>query len=255
MIPFAEKHNQSIMAISVLPVVGSDLPRLAEFVHSAKLCLTINRLLYLNWPNEAAQKPQYRRAVESSFNNDNVQCLKAVDKQSNEIVGYLVLTPKTPVEARKDIEIGNDVKEQSVPEGMHAGVWSAVNNAAAEINRETDGLDHLGIQTPGIKLGLRGLTRCIELTYIYVKPSHRQKGIGSLLLQEAFSRADAARVPLALCSEPAAYSFYKNRGFQDTKHVDIDLRLWAPPYTGFGIFRLSGMIRGVEGEVSGAALY
>ncbi|KAL2672823.1 hypothetical protein Neosp_013539 [[Neocosmospora] mangrovei] len=224
------------MAISVLPVIKSDLPTLAEFVHSSKLCVTINRLLYLDWPNDAAQKPQYRRAVESSFNNDMVQCLKAVDEESNELVGYLVLTPKTPVEVRKDTEIGNNIEEQSVPDGMHPGVLSAVNNAAAEIKRETNGLDHL------------------ELTYIYVKPSHRQKGIGSLLLQEAFSRADAAQVPLALCSEPAAYTFYKNRGFQDTKHVDIDLRLWAPPYTGFGIFRLSGMIRGVEGEVSGATL-
>ncbi|KAI8649350.1 N-acetyltransferase domain-containing protein [Fusarium sp. Ph1] len=224
------------MAISILPVAGSDLPMLAEFVHSSKLCLTINRLLYLDWPNDAAQKPQYRRAVESSFNNDKVQCLKAVDEESNELVGYLVLTPKTPVEARKDTEIGSDAEEKNVPEGMHAGVWSAVTNAAAEINRETDSLEHL------------------ELTYIYVKPSHREKGIGSLLLQEAFLRAHADRVPLALCSEPAAYSFYKNRGFQDTKHVDIDLRLWAPPYTGFGIFRLSGMIRRVEGEVSGAAL-
>ncbi|KAJ4213027.1 hypothetical protein NW759_011288 [Fusarium solani] len=224
------------MAISILPVAVSDLPMLAEFVHSSKLCLTINRLLYLDWPNDAAQKPQYRRAVESSFNDDMVQCLKAVDEESNELVGYLVLTPKTPIEARKDTEIGSDAEEQRVPKGMHAGVWSAVTNAAAEINRETDSLNHLG------------------LTYIYVKPSHRQKGIGSLLLQEAFHRAHAARVPLALCSEPAAYNFYKNRGFQDTKHVDIDLRLWAPPYTGFGIFRLSGMIRGLKGEGSGEAL-
>ncbi|RSL74664.1 hypothetical protein CEP51_011502 [Fusarium floridanum] len=206
------------MGISILPVTKSDLPVLAEF------------------PNDAAQKPLYKRAVKSSFNNDTVQCLKAVDEESNELVGYLVLTPKTPVEARKVTEIGSDFEEQGVPEGMHAGVWSAVNKAAAEIKRETDSLDHL------------------ELTYIYVKLSYRQKGIGSLLLQEAFRRAHADRVPLALCSEPAAYSFYKNRGFQDTKHVDIDLRLWAPPYTGFGIFRLSGMIRGVEGEVSGAVL-
>lgn len=98
------------------------------------------------------------------------------------------------------------------------------------------------------------LTRRIELTFIYVKPSHRQKGIGALLLEEAVRRAHADRVPLALCSEPAPYSFYKNRGFEDTKHVDIDLRLWAPPNTGFGIFRFSGMIKRVEGEVAGTAL-
>ncbi|RSL58694.1 hypothetical protein CEP54_007634 [Fusarium duplospermum] len=174
------------MGISILPVTKSDLPILTEFVHSSKLGLAINRLLYLDWPNDAAQKPVYRRAVESSFNDDTVQCLKAVDEESNELVGYLVLTPKTPTAARKDTEIGSDVEEQGVPEGMHAGVWSAVNNAATEINRQTESLDHL------------------ELTYIYVKPSHRQKGIGSLLLQEAIRKARADRVPLALCSEPAA---------------------------------------------------
>lgn len=139
------------MAISILPVVDSDLPMLAEFVHSAKLSLTLNRLLYLDWPNDAAQKPVYRSAVESSFNDDTVQCLKAVDEESSELVGYLVLTRKSPVEGRKDTEIGSDAEEQSVPEGMHAGVWSAITNAAVEINRETESLDHLGIQTPSNK--------------------------------------------------------------------------------------------------------
>lgn len=140
-----KSKNQQKMAISILPVVRTDLPTLTGFVHSSKLRLTINRLLYLDWPNDAAQKPQYRNTVESSFNNDAVHCLKAVDEESNELIGYLVLTPKTPFEEGGDDEIGKDSKEQSVPEGMHAGVLSAVISAMAEINQETDSLGHLGM--------------------------------------------------------------------------------------------------------------
>ncbi|KAJ4324579.1 hypothetical protein N0V84_003858 [Fusarium piperis] len=141
------------MAISILPVVDTDLPTLIEFVHSSKLRLTINRLLYLDWPNDAAQKPQYKNAVESSFNNDLVQCLKAVDEESNELAGYLVLTPKTRAEVREGAQIGDDIEKPSVPEGMHPGVLSALTNVMTEINRETENLDHLGIQTLNSELG------------------------------------------------------------------------------------------------------
>jgi hypothetical protein len=57
-----------------------------------------------------------------------------------------------------------------------------------------------------------------------------------------FDRAKAEGVPLALCSEPAAYDFFVKLGFRDTRHVDIDLSKWAPAYSGFGMFRLAGMI-------------
>ncbi|KAM0426072.1 hypothetical protein ACHAPT_008703 [Fusarium lateritium] len=224
------------MAVSILPVVSSDLPTLVEFVHSSKRCLTINRLLYHDWPSDAVQKAQYRQAVELAFNAQSIQCLKAVDEESNEVVGYLVLAPKTPIEMKEGTETSSGNKKRSVPEGMNAAVLAAVENAVLEIKAETNKLHHL------------------ELTYIYVKPSHRQKGIGSLLVEEAFRRAHVERIPLSVDTEPAAYNFFKNRGFRDTKHVDIDLRTWAPPYSGFGIFRLSGLLWEVREDASEAPL-
>jgi hypothetical protein len=61
-------------------------------------------------------------------------------------------------------------------------------------------------------------------------------------MRTCFDKAKAEGVPLAICSEPEAYEFYRKQGLRDTKHVDIDLSKWAPAYSGFGVFRLSGMI-------------
>jgi hypothetical protein len=55
-------------------------------------------------------------------------------------------------------------------------------------------------------------------------------------------RAKTEGLPLVAKVEPGAYEFFLKHGFKDTKHGDIDLSKFAPPYTGFGSFRLSGMI-------------
>jgi hypothetical protein len=57
-----------------------------------------------------------------------------------------------------------------------------------------------------------------------------------------FEKAKIENLPLIVCSEPQAYEFFVKKGFGDTKHGDMDLSKWAPPYCGFGIFRLYGMI-------------
>lgn len=53
---------------------------------------------------------------------------------------------------------------------------------------------------------------------------------------------------MLLCSEPEAHGFYLRRGFADRKVADIDLRRWAPVYSGYGVFRLSAMVYGVGGK-------
>ena len=89
----------------------------------------------------------------------------------------------------------------------------------------------------------RMLKRCIvELTHIYVKPAYRRKGIGSQLVRIAVDKAAEAGIPFAVCSEPAAHDFFLKLGFKDIVHGDIDLRRWAPEHSGFGNFRLFGMV-------------
>lgn len=62
------------------------------------------------------------------------------------------------------------------------------------------------------------------------------------MVKHCMDRARDANIPLTTVSEPGAYEFHKRAGFKDTRHVDFDLSQWAPPYSGFGVFRLAGLI-------------
>ncbi|KAF7554712.1 hypothetical protein G7Z17_g2709 [Cylindrodendrum hubeiense] len=208
---------------SILSVESADLPTIAEFLYSSKLKLTINRLLFKDWPNEVAQRQQYAQAVEGAFNDAKTESLKVVDVASGEIVGYLALTQKHPV-IPKEPTNDDEKKEQSVPEAFNPDVLNAVRQAMAEITKGVATIDHY------------------EVTYIYVRPSYRRLGIGAQLVQKAFDKARGAGVPLTVAAEPAAYDFFVKLGFKDTKYVDFDLSKWAPPHSGFGVFRLAGMV-------------
>lgn len=81
-----------------------------------------------------------------------------------------------------------------------------------------------------------------EITYIVIKSEYRHHGIGKDLMDYVFNKARSAGVPVAVSAEPQIYEFFKKYGFHDTKHVDFDLAQWAPPHSGFGIFRLAGLI-------------
>lgn len=82
----------------------------------------------------------------------------------------------------------------------------------------------------------------IELTYIIVAPEHRGQGLGQSMLSHVVNKAKSEGLPVVLVSEPQAYGYWVKKGFKDTKHLDIDLEQWAAPYSGFGTFRLSGMV-------------
>lgn len=86
------------------------------------------------------------------------------------------------------------------------------------------------------------LTSFLELVYMCVEPSRQRQGVGSSLLQLGFDRARAEGIPLAVSVEAPAYGFFDKLRFKETKHVDIDLRKYAPANSGFGVFRLTGMI-------------
>ena len=81
-----------------------------------------------------------------------------------------------------------------------------------------------------------------EITYIAVEQAHRRTGLGSKLMQVAFDRARAQGLPLFITSEPQVHGFCDKLGFKVVKHADMDLAQLAPPFTGFGMFRLYGMI-------------
>jgi hypothetical protein len=71
-----------------------DIQVLGDLLLRSKLSLSVNRLLWKNWPNETAQREQYTAAVASALKHPNMLDLKATDSQTGQIVGYTCLTKK-----------------------------------------------------------------------------------------------------------------------------------------------------------------
>jgi predicted N-acetyltransferase YhbS len=81
-----------------------------------------------------------------------------------------------------------------------------------------------------------------DLVFIVVDQLYRGKGVGSQLLQRGFAEARAAGIPFCVVSEPAARPFFEKSGFKEVVHTNMDLSVWAPPHSGFGACRLTGMV-------------
>ncbi|OQV09219.1 hypothetical protein CLAIMM_13365 [Cladophialophora immunda] len=126
---------------SISPVSSSDLPFLSDLVHTCKLALPINRLLFKDWPNDAAQKPLYAAAVESAFKGESVDCLKSVDQQPGDILAYLALTRKRPHTGSTETQppsgkgIGSE-KQQDIPEFFNSEVLSLSQTRCLRLPRE-----------------------------------------------------------------------------------------------------------------------
>ncbi|KAJ5116131.1 hypothetical protein N7456_000479 [Penicillium angulare] len=212
------------MDYTIEPVVEADLPTLGNFLHSAKLALSINRLIFLNWPNDKLQISLYSKAVKSGHENPSAECFKAVDNNTQEIIGYIVLGKKAPEEPEQDTGKERDAPTQAPPEGLNPPLLAEVNGAVGGVLKTVQDKDRF------------------EITYMCVKPFAQRHGIGSKLVQLGFDRARAAGIPLFVCAEAPSIPFFTALGFKETEHVDIELRKYAPDNSGFGIFRLAGMI-------------
>ncbi|KAJ5769433.1 hypothetical protein N7520_003992 [Penicillium odoratum] len=204
---------------TVNPVTSSDLPALTNLIHSAKLALSINRLIFLNWPNEKLQVTLYSRAVQGGYDDPVTECFKAVDNETQEIIGYIVLERKTPQDSQE-----SEKTERSVPDGLNPPLLADVENATRQIAKEVNDMHRF------------------DVIYMCVKPAFQGRGIGSQLVQLGFDRAKAEDIPLSVCAEAPSIPFFKKIGFKETIHVDMDLQKYAPAHSGFGVFRLAGMI-------------
>lgn len=150
----SENTKQQTMAASytILPVQLDDLPALADLVHTSKLALPVNQLLFRNWPNDAAQKPLYTQAVVSSHNDPTVRDLKAVDTISGKIAGYIAFSRKHPTAASASIPDTDSAKDDtqqpqqqsSTPEGLNPDVLAAIAGLGAETARHFDSLARYG---------------------------------------------------------------------------------------------------------------
>ncbi|CAL5869012.1 uncharacterized protein PFLUO_LOCUS3240 [Penicillium psychrofluorescens] len=129
---------------SILPISGSDLPTLAEFLHTSKLALTVNRLIFKHWPNDATQLPLYTEAVESGFSDPSMECLKVVDDETGDIVGYLALSRKQAEKEAENPAGSEEDPESNAPDGLNMPVFKEIMNAVSEITKEFEAIDRFG---------------------------------------------------------------------------------------------------------------
>ncbi|KAL4775397.1 acyl-CoA N-acyltransferase [Aspergillus nidulans var. acristatus] len=209
-------------------VERSDLDALEELLFTSKLSLTINRLLFNDWPNEAAQRRNYRAALEhQDFESDDRESLGVIDNASGKLIGYIALCRRQPEPETQAASpsVEDSEKQMNIPEHFNPEVYNAVMKAVSE-------LSFTGLEAK----------EHYEVVYIAVDRAFRLRGIGRDLIRHVFAKAKAAGVPVAVSSEPQAYAFFSKMGFEETKSVEMDLAQWAPPYSGFGPFRLRSMI-------------
>ncbi|KAJ6157668.1 hypothetical protein N7470_005260 [Penicillium chermesinum] len=209
---------------TLVPVESEDLPVLAQFLHSSKQALSINRLIFLDWPNDKIQMRMYSGAVKGGFEDPSIKNFKAVDNDTKEIIGYIAFAKKA-VATKEEIEAQNkNFAEQKTPEGINPPLYAEVNNAILQISKDFHKIEH------------------VELVYMCVRIELQRRGIGSSLVKLATDQAKEENIPFTAFAEAPALGFFEKLGMQETRHVDIDLRKYAAPNCGFGPFRLTGMI-------------
>lgn len=120
--------NSSIV-ITVAERTDSDT--FSAWLLESKLTLTVNRLLWKNWPNVEAQKPHYAESIEGGWADPAMTYYKATDS-TGAVLGFLALSKKQAAPADKAEKVTD------CPEVMNEHVFRGVMKAVADICKVTD---------------------------------------------------------------------------------------------------------------------
>lgn len=132
----------SVPGYTIRPVQSSDIPALSDLLYESKLNLTINRLLFKDWPNEAVQRRNYA-AIFESLDRSKTEFVSVVDDGTGEVVGHFALTRRRPTPSTETQSIPSG-QEQEVPDFFNGEVLAAVGAAVTELTQDTKDIDHYG---------------------------------------------------------------------------------------------------------------
>lgn len=124
------------------PVQSSDAAVLGGILYRSKRALTINRLLFNDWPNEAIQLQNYTSTIEG-MDDTMADSLSVVDNDSGDVVGLLALTRKKQAPAGESEKKAADASQEETPGFFNVEVLGAVMAAVDELAVETK-VDHYG---------------------------------------------------------------------------------------------------------------
>ena len=126
---------------TIRPFEAGDVAETGELLFTQKLGLTINRLLFKNWPNEEVQLKNYTSTL-ANLDAATMESLTVVENASGDIVGHLSMTRKKPA-PETDENPGNG-REGEIPDHFNADVLSTVMEVASELDAVMKDTDHIG---------------------------------------------------------------------------------------------------------------
>lgn len=68
-----------------------------------------------------------------------------------------------------------------------------------------------------------------------------------MLMSQALEEADSRKLDVYVLTAPSARKFYLKQEFEHAGHSDVDLSLFAPERSGFGVYRYHWM-KNMRGE-------
>lgn len=191
-------------SVEVLPVERSDLARCSEIMHLAFDGDPVMSSLYpphLAQPYSKEERFRIRgKGMEKQhFNNPGKVMLKAVDRESREILGVAIWAkPGTPIKlpTEEEEEKGED-DEKDLEFYPQAGfnMAMAMSTKRREVFKDQP---HW------------------YLSFLFIDPKAQGKGVGSALLSWGLEQADKANPPLpvVLESSPVGRPIYEKKGFK-----------------------------------------
>jgi hypothetical protein len=117
----------------------SDVTELGALLHSVKVALTINRLVWDPWPNTEKQLSIYTSSVKGGIETPGQDNWKAIDNETGKIVGYATGT----ISKKKE-------KEPRPIEAPAHGPWNPevfkeIMGLCSDLEMAHDGEDHYGV--------------------------------------------------------------------------------------------------------------
>ncbi|KAI1874833.1 uncharacterized protein JN550_002262 [Neoarthrinium moseri] len=211
------------MAINIAQATQDDLPDLAEVNRSAYSGEAASRFAHKNWRDEKHVYEFFRGRLTSRFQDEAMQVLKAVEADTNKIVGFACLTLETDNEAGPT---PTGMMLQKMPPSMNKDFIVAAGTKIEQLREHRRDEKHYYLST------------------LAVTPERQGRGIGSQLLKYCLEMSDKASLPCWLIAFPASYQIYLRFGFEKVDHRDIELNHWdSYKFRGYGIYQNYSMVR------------
>ena len=220
-------------AFELCPVQRKDIPRLAH-IHVVACLLDNAFRLYFDTPTEFEKR--VTEMLEGQVGDSTWQHVKAVDKKTGMLAAWA--SWNTPTDAQiqeRDEKAAANVVDSEKDTGK--GEFDFPPGFPTHVQEDTE---------RWLESCTRG-RRHILCRALFTEPSFQRQGMGNALIVYGNQLADRANLPIYLQGSPLGYPLYKKHGFETVRHLDVDLRDWAPDAKSndkaYGNYRFRYMLR------------